>query len=85
MKSSTKIKKIVLFEAYKNTPKCQHKSSNFCGNKDAYPMGDFNINLINFDSHNHTSQFLDEAAIQGTVLETLPLKENLFIKLKNIL
>ena len=28
-------------------------------NKDAYLMGDFNINLINYDSHNLTSQFLD--------------------------
>ena len=26
---------------------------------DAYLMGDFNINLINYDSHNPTSQFLD--------------------------
>ena len=28
-------------------------------NKDAYLMGDFNINLINYNSHNPTSQFLD--------------------------
>ena len=28
-------------------------------NKEAYLMGDFNINLINYDSHNPTSQFLD--------------------------
>ena len=26
---------------------------------DAYLMGDFNINLINYNSHNPTSQFLD--------------------------
>ena len=28
-------------------------------NKDTYLMGDSNINLINFSSHNPTSQFLD--------------------------
>ena len=28
-------------------------------NKDTYLMGDFNINLINYDCHNPTSQFLD--------------------------
>ena len=27
-------------------------------NKDVYLMGDFNINLINYDSHNPISQFL---------------------------
>ena len=29
-------------------------------NKDVYLMGDFNINLINYDSNNPTSQFLDD-------------------------
>ena len=28
-------------------------------NKDAYLMGDFDINVINYDSHNPASQFLD--------------------------
>ena len=28
-------------------------------NKNAYQMGDFNINLINYDCHNPTTQFLE--------------------------
>ena len=64
-KSLIKIEKIVLLDAYTNTPKSQY-IQNFNDilmptlekiskeNKDAYLMGDFNINLINYNSHNPT-------------------------------
>ena len=36
-------------------------------NKTAYLMGDYNINLLNFDSHQRTNDFIDSVIAQGYI------------------